>query len=250
MAACRADTALFGGDTSCYMVRAGEETVFLDAGSGLCSAPARYPKPPVILLSHLHLDHVIGLGMFPGFVVPGQRARLYVPFCETGEEAALEMERVFSPPFWPLRLNELEGSPELLPLPRCLQIGDLLVEGMEGEHPNRAMILRLSFDGRSIVYATDYEHTEPSFSRLVDFARDADLLLYDAQFTAEQYPSRRGFGHSTAEKGLELMRRSGAKKLLLVHHAPVSTDADLLQREKTLEEENAVYAREGQTFTL
>ena len=88
MAACRDECSSFGGDTSCYMVQAGEETVFLDGGSGLASAPALYPKPPVILLSHLHLDHIIGLGMFTGFFVPGQRARLYVPFCENDESAA------------------------------------------------------------------------------------------------------------------------------------------------------------------
>ena len=54
----------FGGATSCYMVQAGSETIFLDGGTGLVSAPALSGKPPVILLSHLHLDHVIGLGMY------------------------------------------------------------------------------------------------------------------------------------------------------------------------------------------
>lgn len=72
MAACRDDCSMYGGDTSCYMVRAGNETIFLDGGSGLASAPAVYPKAPVILLSHLHLDHIMGLGMFTGFFIPGQ----------------------------------------------------------------------------------------------------------------------------------------------------------------------------------
>ena len=62
----------FGGNTSCYMVQAGEETIFLDAGSGIFSAPDRFSRPPVILLSHLHLDHVIGLGMFPAISRKGQ----------------------------------------------------------------------------------------------------------------------------------------------------------------------------------
>ena len=250
MAACRSDSRLFGGDTSCYMVQAGEETIFLDAGSGLASAPAQYPKPPAILLTHLHLDHVIGLGMFPGFTVPGRRARLYVPFCRDSAEAAEQMARVFSPPFWPLTLGDLEGKPELLPLPREFQIGELQVEAIEGNHPNKAMILKLRFDGRCLVYATDYEHEERSFARLIDFAKDADLLLYDAQFTEQQYQNCRGFGHSTAQKGLELMRRSGAKRLLLIHHAPASTDEILLQRERELQAENASYAREGEILSL
>ena len=126
MATGRKDCVLFGGDSSCYMVRAGDETVFLDAGSGLVTAPARYPKPPVILLSHLHLDHLIGLGMFPGFNEADQKARVYRPFCGDAGEAAARMARVYSPPFWPIELGQLKGEPELLPMPPVLRIGELL----------------------------------------------------------------------------------------------------------------------------
>ena len=80
----------FGGDSSCYLVRAGEETIFLDAGSGMLRAPAHYDRAPLVLLSHLHLDHLIGLGLFPGLSVPGQGLRLYVPFCRSEEEAEEE----------------------------------------------------------------------------------------------------------------------------------------------------------------
>ena len=249
MATCRRDCALFGGDSSCYMIRAGDETIFLDAGSGLVAAPARYPKPPVILLSHLHLDHVIGLGMFPGFGEAGQRARVYLPFCEDAAEAAGLMARVYSPPFWPVELGRLKGEPEILPLPPVLRIGEVLAESMEGNHPNGAAVIRLRFDGRSIVYATDYEAEEDSFSRLCAFARDADLVLFDAQFTEEESQSRRGFGHSTAQAGMELMRRSGAGRLLLIHHAPTSTDEILLEREQALAE-GVSYAREGECISL
>ncbi len=250
MAACRDECSSFGGDTSCYMVQAGEETVFLDGGSGLASAPALYPKPPVILLSHLHLDHIIGLGMFTGFFVPGQRARLYVPFCENDESAADMIARIFAPPFWPLKISDLEGKPEILAMPQSLSVGEMEIETMEGNHPDRTMVYRLNYDGRSIVYATDYEADELSFSRLADFASGADLLLYDAQFTEEEYPNKRGFGHSTAIKGLELMERSGAGRLLLIHHAPSSSDPELEKREKTLNRINVLYARQGVTLAV
>jgi ribonuclease BN (tRNA processing enzyme) len=249
MATGRKDCVLFGGDSSCYMVRAGDETIFLDAGSGLVAAPAHYPKPPVILLSHLHLDHVIGLGMFPGFNEAGQKARVYVPFCRNDAEAAAQMARVYSPPFWPLELGQLKGEPELLALPPALRIGEVRAESMVGHHPNGALVIRLRFDGRSIVYATDYEAEESSFARLCAFAEDADLVLFDAQFTEEESRSRRGFGHSTAQAGTELMRRSGAKRLLLIHHAPTSTDEVLLKREQELAE-GVSYAREGECISL
>ena len=250
MAASRKECSIFGGDTSCYLVRAGEETIFLDGGSGIASAPAIYPKPPVILLSHLHLDHVMGLGMFTGFFVPGQKASVYVPFCGDDEEAKNTMARVFSPPFWPKRLNELEGEPDILAMPRKFSVGDVEIETTEGNHPNRTLVFRLNYHGRSIVYATDYEVDEPSFSKLVDFAEGADLLLFDAQFSEEELPEKCGFGHSTAEKGLELMQRSGAKRLLLIHHAPSSSDRILLKREKLLNRGKVLYAREGETHLL
>ena len=250
MAACRDDCSAYGGDTSCYMVRAGNETIFLDGGSGLASAPAVYPKAPVILLSHLHLDHIMGLGMFTGFFIPGQQARLYVPFCEDDESAARTIAQVFAPPFWPLKLTDLEGKPKVLAMPRKLSVGELEIETMEGHHPDRTMVYRLSYDGRSIVYATDYEVDEASFERLIAFSRDADLLLYDAQFTEEEYHGKKGFGHSTAEKGIELMEKGGVRRLMLVHHAPSSSDRVLRNREKLLNRTDVLYAREGDTLDI
>lgn len=250
MAGDREDCAIFGGDTSCYQLEAGDETFFLDAGTGLLRAPAYYPKPPVILLSHLHLDHLAGLGMFPGISNPHQRPRVYVPFCQTKEAAVQTMDRLFSPPFWPLRLQECESAPELLPMPEKLALGGVSVETGLGNHPGGCLMFRIRYRGKCLVYATDFEHEEAAFARLTDFARDADLLLYDAQFTEREYELRRGYGHSTAEKGMELMAGSGAKRMLLVHHAPWSTDQVLLLREDSLHREDVGYARQGQTIIL
>ena len=79
MAVTHRNQQIFGGNTSCYMVRAGDETVFLDAGSGILSAPVDFPRPPHILISHLHLDHVLGLGMYPRLVMKGRETLIHVP---------------------------------------------------------------------------------------------------------------------------------------------------------------------------
>ena len=250
MAVCRDGFSLFGGDTSCYMVQADDETIFLDAGSGLTAAPAVCPKAPVLLLSHLHLDHVMGLGMYPGRSPAGEKPRLYVPFCYSNAQARAKIDRIFSPPLWPVSLDVCIGGIHILPMKRALEIGPVTIDRMPGNHPGGSMIYRLRCGGKTIVFATDYEHGEPSFSRLVDFARDADLLLYDAQFDEREYEERKGFGHSTAEKGLELMKNSGAKRLLLIHHNLTSSDSILLEREKSLPAVNVSYARQGQTIVL
>ena len=250
MACGRSDSMIFGGDSSCYMVRAGEETVFLDAGSGLTGAPARYPNPPVILLSHLHLDHVIGLGMFPGLSAPGQHPRIYVPFCRDRQEAEAALDRLYSLPFWPLRIEDYESGPQLFPLPERLTLGELTIDAVPGSHPGGCMAFRLFYRGRSLVYATDYEAEERSFERLSALARNTDLLLVDAQYDEAEYPTKKGFGHGTAATALALMERSGARRLLLIHHDPRSTDAILQAREDKLPTMRAGYAREGQIIDL
>ena len=249
MATCGAAFLEYGGNTSCYMIRAGEETIFLDAGSGILSAPADFPRPPVILLSHLHLDHVMGLGMFPLLAQKGKRASLYVPFCEDAQAACAQMDRVFCPPFWPLKLGELEAELRILPLPERFRVGEVLVTDMAGCHPGGCVVYRLDFAGKAIVYATDYEHGQAD-GALADFARNADLLLYDAQYEAAEYDRKKGFGHSTVETGLELMERADIGRMLLIHHSPESTDSVLRQREEALRSERVSFAREGQRITV
>lgn len=245
-----ADYREYGGSTSCYMVQAGEDTLFLDAGSGLLSAPGSYPKAPVILLSHLHLDHVFGLGLSPLLTQKEQQIDLYIPFCETEETARRQLDRIYSPPFWPVRLEELGAELRLRCVPARFSVGRIRVETMTGQHPGGCMVYKLSCAGKTIVFATDYEHGGESDARLAAFAQNADLLLYDAQFAPEEYERKKGYGHSTAEKGLELMERSHAGQLLLIHHDFKSTDRILLERENKLGTERASYAREGQTIIL
>ena len=250
MAFCGQECAHYGGDSSCYMVRAGEETVFLDAGTGLSAAPADYPKSPLILLSHLHLDHLIGLGVFPGLSDTHTRTRVYVPFCTGRREAEACLGRVFAPPFWPLRLTEYASRPELLPLPDSFSTGELGIDAIPGNHPGGCMIFRLRYRGKTIIYATDYEYEAKSFARLVDFSKNADLLLFDAQYTENELMEKAGFGHASAALGMKLMVRSGAKRLLLIHHDPQSHDPILTAREKLLARANISYAKTGQCLYL
>ncbi len=243
------DRALFGGATSCYMLRAGEDTVFLDAGSGLLSAPVELPKPPHLLLSHLHLDHLLGLGMYPRLIKPGLETVIHVPVL-SGQDPLRLLDGLYAPPFWPVSLAAYSGEVRVKALRLPLQIGEIRVEGIEGCHPGGCLLFRLRCRGKTVVYASDYEYEPQSFARLAELARDADLLLYDGQYTEAEAEAKKGFGHSTAARGLELMERSGARRLLLIHHDPQSTDGQLLEREARLGRENARYAREGEEIRL
>lgn len=241
--------SIFGGSTSCYLVEAGEERIFLDAGSGLIHAPEDLPKPPTILLSHLHLDHILGLGVYPRLLREGFMTKLLVPV-EAGKSPLDVLNAVYSPPYWPLSLTAYRGEVQLDQLTFPMQIGEVRVDGMPGNHPGGCMAIRLVYRGKSLVYLTDYEPEPASFQALSRFAEGTDLLLYDGQYSIEQYATRQGFGHSATDHALTMMRHSGAKRMLLVHHDPCSSDEILLDREKRLGLENVRYAREGETIEL
>jgi ribonuclease BN (tRNA processing enzyme) len=249
MSVSRIDRAVFGGATSCYMVRAGETTIFLDAGSGLLAAPADYPTPPHILLSHLHLDHLIGLGMFGRLSQIGEETVIHVPTSGREDPKAL-LDRLYGPPYWPVNLSGYTGKIRILPLSLPLRIGEVLIEGIHGSHPGDSVLMKLSFRGKSLVYATDYEHEEKSFDMLRELARGTDLLLYDGQYSQEEEKKRKGFGHSTPERGLALMESCGAKRLWLIHHDPRKSDAQLLAEEMRIGRENVRFAREGEEIAL
>ncbi len=240
------DKMRFGGATSCYMVQAGEQTIFLDGGSGLVDAPLDFDVPPAILLSHLHLDHVLGLGMYRRLSQKGCRTDLYVP--AGADENALDS--LYAPPFWPLKLTGYAGDVRIHTMPASLRIGDVRVAAIPGDHPGGCLVMKLSFEGKTLVYATDQEPSETSFGTLAAFAKDADLLMFDGQFTEEEADVRKGFGHSSPSKGIELMDACGAKQLLLIHHDPARTDAALEEMERRTGRSNVRFARAGETVRI
>ncbi len=246
---CGNDYTIFGGSTSCYLVEAGGESIILDAGTGLLGAPSSFEREPTILLSHLHADHLLGLGMYKRISQPGATTRLFVPARDT-QDARVAINRLYSPPLWPVELSSYKGDLQVEAMPRSMQIGDVFVETEQGSHPGTCLIIKIRYAQKSLVYATDFEHNEEASFRLAEFSRNADLVLYDGQYGADQYESHRGFGHSTPDEGLSLIKRSGAKQLLIIHHDPLSTDSMLLERERTLNHPHVRFAREGKAIEL
>jgi ribonuclease BN (tRNA processing enzyme) len=117
-------------------------------------------------------------------------------------------------------------------------------------------VYRIEHQSRSVVFATDVEGYTGGNSKLVAFARDADLLIHDAQYSIEEYTAlpvpRQGFGHSVADMAIEVARKAEVENLALTHHGPNASDKTLKEREARLEGKvkNLFYAREGQSFTL
>jgi len=243
-------TRVFGGATSAYLIEAAGAALVLDAGTGIMNVPAeKIPEGPVtVLLSHPHADHIAGL---PFFAPVRERGRVIDVFCvpRGGLGCRETIDRYFSPPVWPVGVGCYPAEIRCRDLTLPLTVGPFLIDGIESYHPGGSTVFSVSCLGKRIVYATDFEHGEDSSRALSEFARGADLLMYDAQYTDGEYERRKGYGHSTPSHGLEVMKDSGAKRLLLIHHDPESDDDALAARENELGGA-ARFAREGDEICL
>ena len=241
-----------GGNTSCVEVVAGDTRIVLDAGTGLRALGnermAGGPRHSTILLSHLHWDHVAGLPFFTPIYVPGHRVELASgPNGVMSFDAAIRA--LFRAPFFPVEFDDLGGAVTTRELRGNdhFTIGDITVTMARLNHPDPVYGYRLEHGGQAIVYATDTEHfacVDPTLKKL---AAGADILIYDAQYTPEEYPSKVGWGHSTWAAGAELARAAGVPQLVLFHHDPGRSDEQLaaLEADAARALPGTVAAREG-----
>jgi len=241
-----------GGNTACVEVTAGDTRIILDAGSGLRALGDERmqsgQRHSTILLSHLHWDHVCGLPFFTPMYVPG--FRVDIASGPNGVMSTHEAIRsLFRAPFFPVDFADIANQVAVRELPGNdrFTIGEVSVTLARLNHPDPVYGFRLEHGGHAIVYATDTEHfacVDPTLKKL---AAGADILIYDAQYTPEEYPTKVGWGHSTWQAGAELARAAGVAQLVLFHHDPNRTDAQLAAIEADAQRElpGTIAAREG-----
>ncbi len=250
----------FGGHTSCVEIRLGSRLFILDAGTGLSAFGAALdkaaPQTVDILLSHVHWDHVGGLPFFRPFVF--RRDGLVRTHCGNlgGAGAGEALRQLFSPPIFPITLDELPVRFEH----HGFRAGeDLLFEDgirvvtIALNHPGGATGYRLDYRRRSVCYICDFEHSEPwPDPALARFLAGVDLVIYDAMVSQDDYPDCRGWGHSVWQKGVDLCQAAGVERMAAFHLDPCHDDAMLRKREKAMRKEmpGAFIAREGQTIRL
>ncbi|MBX3232294.1 MAG: MBL fold metallo-hydrolase [Labilithrix sp.] len=251
------DTAAVGGNTSCVEVTCGETRIVLDAGTGLRSLGntlvGKGPLAINLLLSHYHWDHIQGL---PFFVPVYMRdTQLTIIGGSNGVMSVREtLERQMSAPNFPVRFDELGariGTRELEPA-EVFDVGEATVRVAKGNHPGGVVAYRIEHEGRSIVYATDTEHYACVDPALRALAEGADVLVYDAQYTPEEYKSKVGWGHSTYVAGADLARAAGVDTFVLYHHDPMRSDAGVSEIETNARAlfRSSIAAREGLELDL
>ena len=260
------ETATYGGNTSCVSVWEDGSLLVLDGGSGIQRLELVQPllhKRIDILLTHLHLDHIQGLGFFKPLFDPSMEIHLWGPASSTVSLHA-RLSRYLSPPLFPVRIRDLPSKIMLHEIGRSVfKIGPFTVHSDFVIHPGPTVGYRIEGNHSVMAYLPDHEPALGQHGMIPDskwisgigLAQEADVLLHDAQYTSQEYPDKKGWGHSSWEDAGLFASRAGVKRLLFMHHDPSRTDAQVNEIWKDLQGNTAYSfksepAREGMRITL
>ncbi|GHV32223.1 MBL fold metallo-hydrolase [Spirochaetia bacterium] len=283
-----ASTAEFGGNTACLEIRADNKLAIVDMGTGIRPlgdwlVVHDLPKGPIdadIFVTHTHWDHIMGFPMFTPLFIPTTKLRIRGPVFYEDDTMESIISTLLSYRYWPVRLNELAAHIEYGEIKETgLDLGSGLRVGAKYlNHPALCLGYRFEYQGKSIVTAYDTEPFRNLFTsnpgdpgydaaaaregeaaakeaneQFFHFIKHADVLIYDSMYTTDEYNAGKiGWGHSTYEYAVEVALLAGVRKLVLFHHDPNRTDAQLTVLESEYREKvrgktgmEIIMAREG-----
>lgn len=266
MAAPYRDRMEFGGNTSCVSVDWPEGIAVFDGGTGIMELGNRLKAAKAkglwredqaihIFVSHLHMDHIAGLFLFPCLFEKGMAVELYGP-CDMTRSFQERFWPAMNPPFWPVTMAQTAAKvtwhdtkdKDIWNLP-----GEVTVKVMKSNHPNTCVIYRLERKKQSVVYGLDCELGEDGEfrKRYKAFADDCRMLIFDAPYDRKEYAKVTGFGHSFWQQGVEMAKECRAERLYISHHEWGRTDRQLEDMERAAQagagawNGSVAFAREG-----
>ncbi|HEX5001707.1 MAG TPA: MBL fold metallo-hydrolase [Bacteroidia bacterium] len=260
------ETAGYGGNTSCADVSEAGWLLVLDGGSGIQKVtmpPGFHSRRIDILLTHLHLDHIQGLGFFQPLFDPSMEIHIWGP-ASSSRTLHARLSRYLSPPLFPVLIRDLPCKLVLHDIENSdFEIGPFKIKSRFVIHPGPTVGFRVESGAFSFCFLPDHEPalggrglpSNPNWISGYDLARESSLLYHDAQYTKPEYAGRMGWGHSSMEDTVSFSKAVGTRHVLLGHHDPGRTDPqlDILQRsfdKLNRDDINIDFAREGTSFRL
>ncbi len=249
------ETMRYGGNTSCIEMRCGDRLMVFDAGTGIrplgLSMPVDQPVELDHFFSHAHWDHIVGLPFFRPAYIPGNKIRIRSGHHISGGGLENALREAMHDPLFPIPLEIFKADLDFINFNAgdTLEIGDgITVRTARLNHPNGCTGYRVTYDGKSVCYVTDTEHVVGKLDQVVlDLIAGADIVIYDATYTDEEFEPKIGWGHSTWQEGVRLCKAAGAKRLVLFHHDPDRDDhaLDEIEVAVRVEFDLAIVAHEG-----
>jgi phosphoribosyl 1,2-cyclic phosphodiesterase len=261
------DTVLFGGNTACLEIRAEDRLIIIDSGTGIRPLGEKllsgnYINGPVnadIFITHTHWDHIMGFPVFGPLFSPKSVLRIRGPVSSDEDTLESIIGTQLSYKFWPVRQNELAAKIEYGQLKETTidLDGGVKVITKYLNHPILCLGYRFEYKGKVIVTLYDHEPyrnifpvdpNDPGYDKdaalegeavakeenekIINFSKDADILIHDSQFTQTEYEKHMGWGHSSYDIAINTAIQAAAKKLIFYHHDPARTDWQLDNLEK------------------
>ncbi len=243
----------YGGNTTCIEINTDSgHTIIVDAGTGIREMgnklAANGKNACYLLFSHAHWDHIIGFNFFAPLFLEDRT--LFIPNHRfSGLRVQEIVASLMKPPFFPITLKDTKADLKFMNhIKSRFSIGSVEIDTIPLSHPGGGLGYRFTEANRTFVILTDNElgfnHPEnPGRDAYIDFAGNADLLFHDAEFTADEYASKQGWGHSPIPEVLSLAVAAGVQKLGLFHlnHTWEDNRVDAITDacRKTLLDENA-----------
>ena len=256
-----------GGNTTCLLIRTPGHIVIFDAGSGITKL-GKDLMPEIIkhkqdgkgafhitlIFTHTHIDHLLGLPFFAPIYIPDVNLHLIGP-ATMGAEFEDILRTLVEPQYFPVSMDEFRSDKNFYNLNENMLVyftkdepGPYFARSVDPDPENAELIirnmkyyfhpkdgsypLRAEWNNKKVVLATDVEQYVGGDQRLINFAKDADVLIHDAQYTEDQYRQFSGYGHSSIKMACDAAKQANAKKLLLFHHDPNNNDELLYEMEK------------------
>ena len=231
-------TVRYGGNTTCVEVRAGQQRLVFDAGSGVrplgLDLVEKGPDSNHIFLTHFHWDHIQGFPFFAPLYDPEDTLKVVGPRQHNIDVRNL-FARQMGPIYFPVPFSVVAATMEFEHLGMDpYRLDGATLHTLKVRHPSNVVGYRVELKERVVCFIPDneiegdmYDVDDGFERRLRDFVAGADLLIHDAMYTQEEYPHRRGWGHSTFDQALRLAEEAGVGRLLFFHHDPTRSDDEL-----------------------
>lgn len=257
------ETVRYGGNTSCIEMRVAGQRLIFDGGTGLRvlgqTLMSELPIDAHMFFTHSHWDHIQGFPFFTPAFIKTNRFRIYGAIAPNGSTIEQRLNDQMLHPNFPVPLQIMGADLTFydLEVGESVQIGDILVENALLNHPGEAIGYRVSWQGYSAAYISDTEHFPDRVDEnVVWLAKNADVMIYDATYTDEEYNSEKsskvGWGHSTWQEAVKVAKAANVKKLVIFHHDPLHSDAfmDQVKEDTAKVFPNSVVAWEGLELDL